>query len=318
MVVGHIYIIVAVAVVGGGLFGFDTSLMAIGSILVCASQNIGMFIEGRIVNGLVSIESAQVSAYVAEPALPSKRGRFVGAQQWAITWGIMIVFYGVVIPILSQFPASDTVAPSSAANSNYYDTAAFRVPWGNQIIPTIGIFFAMIFLPEESASLFVMLELEDIRNMCEFDRVNKDVTCLDLFKPAMLNQTTIAVFIQLTGMNVMTGYSGNANLLMFANAGILGGQGVAAPCPRRRKGVALVTSSNWAFNLALWLVPLPAFVNIKWNVYLIFGIFKGAMFIHVFFMFPETSGKTPEETENMFEDPNGPRVDRHATMLEHE
>jgi len=47
----------------------------------------------------------------------------------------------------------------------------------------------------ESASLFVMLELEDIRNMCEFDRVNKDVTCLDLFKPAMLNQTTIAVFM---------------------------------------------------------------------------------------------------------------------------
>jgi len=68
-----------------------------------------------------------------------------------------------------------------------------------------------------------------------------------------------------------------------------------------------VTSIDWAFNLALWLVPLPAFVNIKWNVYLIFGIFKGAMFIHVFFIFPETSGKTPEETENMFEDPNGPR-----------
>jgi hypothetical protein len=32
------------------------------------------------------------------------------------------------------------------------------------------------------------------------------------------------------------------------------------------------------------------------------------MFIHVFFMFPETSGKTPEETENMF--------DRRAAMLE--
>lgn len=40
-----------------------------------------------------------------------------------------------------------------------------------------------------------MLELEDIRNMCEFDRVNKDVTYLDLFKPAMLNRTTIAVFM---------------------------------------------------------------------------------------------------------------------------
>lgn len=29
------------------------------------------------------------------------------------------------------------------------------------------------------------------------------------------------------------------------------------------------------------------------------------MFVHVFFMFPETAGKTLEETEAMFEDPNG-------------
>jgi hypothetical protein len=43
-----------------------------------------MLIEGRIVNGLVGIESAQVSVYVAEHAPPSKRGRFVEAQKWAI------------------------------------------------------------------------------------------------------------------------------------------------------------------------------------------------------------------------------------------
>jgi hypothetical protein len=57
---------------------------AIGSVLVCASQNIGMLIEGHIVNGLVGIKSAQVSVYVAESAPPFKRGRFVGAQQGAI------------------------------------------------------------------------------------------------------------------------------------------------------------------------------------------------------------------------------------------
>jgi len=99
------------------------------------------------------------------------------------------------------------------------------------------------------------------------------------------------------------------------------------PLRLRGKGVALATSSNWAFNLALGLFTPSAFVNIKWKVYRIFGIFNLAMFIHVFFMFPETAGKTLEETENMFEDPNGPkyigtlawktRVDRHATMLEH-
>ena len=31
------------------------------------------------------------------------------------------------------------------------------------------------------------------------------------------------------------------------------------------------------------------------------------MFVHVLFMFPETAGKTLEETQLMFEDPNGIR-----------
>jgi hypothetical protein len=44
----------------------------------------------------------------------------------------------------------------------------------------------------------------------------------------------------------------------------------------------------------------PAFVNIQWKVYLIFGIFCAAMAIHTFFLFPETAGKTLEDIEEMF------------------
>jgi MFS family permease len=66
----------------------------IGSVIVSASQNIPMLIVGRFINGMsVGIESAQVPVYISEIAPPSKRGRLVGAQQWAITWGIMIMFY---------------------------------------------------------------------------------------------------------------------------------------------------------------------------------------------------------------------------------
>jgi hypothetical protein len=39
-----------------------------------------------------------VPVYISELAPPSKRGRLVGAQQWAITWGIMIMFYISVSP----------------------------------------------------------------------------------------------------------------------------------------------------------------------------------------------------------------------------
>ncbi len=77
------------------------------------------------------------------------------------------------------------------------------------------------------------------------------------------------------------------------------------PLRVRGKAVSLATSANWAFNFALGYFVPPAFVNIKWQTYLIFGIFCLAMTIHTFFMFPETAGKTLEEVVDIFEDPNG-------------
>jgi hypothetical protein len=55
---------------------------------------------------------------------------------------------------------------------------------------------------------FVALEMQDIREMCEFERQFKYTTYFDLFKPNMLNRTIIGLFMQiwsqLTGMNVMS------------------------------------------------------------------------------------------------------------------
>jgi MFS family permease len=75
------------------------AIWIIGSIISCASQNIGMLIAGRFINGVaVGICSAQVPVYVSELAPPDKRGRVVGSQQWAITWGILIMYGSLVIP----------------------------------------------------------------------------------------------------------------------------------------------------------------------------------------------------------------------------
>lgn len=71
-----------------------------------------------------------VPVYVSELAPPSKRGRVVGAQQWAITWGILIMFY-------ISYGCSYIKGP-----------AAFRVPWALQMLPAIGLFFGLFFLPE--------------------------------------------------------------------------------------------------------------------------------------------------------------------------
>lgn len=77
------------------------------------------------------------------------------------------------------------------------------------------------------------------------------------------------------------------------------------PLRVRGKAVALATSANWAFNTALGLFVPVAFATIRWKTYLIFGVFLFVMLIHVFFMFPETAGKTLEEVEAIFEDPSG-------------
>jgi MFS family permease len=177
-----------------------------------------MLIVGRIINGFsVGICSAQVPVYISELAPPSKRGRLVGAQQWAITWGILIMFY-------ISYGCSFLDGPQ-----------AFRIPWALQMLPAIGLFFGMIMLPESPRWLarkdrwddchavltlvhgkgdpnapFVAREYKDIKEMVEFERQNADVTYLELLKPNMINRTHIGVFTQiwsqLTGMNVMMYY----------------------------------------------------------------------------------------------------------------
>ncbi|KAJ9663260.1 high affinity glucose transporter [Coniosporium apollinis] len=404
------------------IFGRKKAIMigaviwCIGCVIVSASQNIGMLVVGRFINGVcVGICSAQVPVYISELAPPSKRGRLVGAQQWAITWGIMIMFY------------------ISYGCSKIKNTSAFRIPWAVQAVPAIMLFVGMLFLPEsprwlarkdrwddcervlilvhghgDPHSPFVAKELSEIKEAREFERQNADVTYWELLKPRMINRTHIGVFTQiwsqLTGMNVMMYYityvfamaslTGDTllvsssiqyviNVLMtipallyvdrwgrrptllvgaalmatwlFANAGILASHGRPAPpggvggvkeaswevsgppskaviaCSYlfvasfattwgpvswiyppelyplrvRGKAVALSTSANWIMNFALGYFVPPAFVNIQWRTYLIFGVFCVTMFIHVFFLFPETAGKTLEEVEGMFLDPDG-------------
>lgn len=110
--------------------------------------------------------------------------------------------------------------------------AAFRIPWGLQMLPAVFLFCAMMFLPEsprwlakkdrwdesiavlalvhakgDQTSPFVAKEMSEIREVVEFERSNSDVTYLELLKPHMINRTHIGVFTQiwsqLTGMNVM-------------------------------------------------------------------------------------------------------------------
>ncbi|CAM1509010.1 Fc.00g027490.m01.CDS01 [Cosmosporella sp. VM-42] len=73
------------------------------------------------------------------------------------------------------------------------------------------------------------------------------------------------------------------------------------PLKYRAKGVGLSAAGNWIFNLALAFFVPPAFTNIQWKTYMIFGTFCVIMTFHAFFTYPETARKTLEEVDVIFE-----------------
>jgi hypothetical protein len=68
----------------------------------------------------------------------------------------------------------------------------------------------------------------------------------------------------------------------------------------RATGMSLAAMSNWVFNFALGMFTPPAFINIEWKLFIVFGVLCCAAALWFFLFFPETSGKTLEEVELMF------------------
>ena len=73
------------------------------------------------------------------------------------------------------------------------------------------------------------------------------------------------------------------------------------PLKVRGKAVSLSTATNWLFNFALAYAVPPGFKNIAYKTYFIFATFNAAACIHIFFMYPETVGRSLEEVEEIFE-----------------
>jgi len=73
------------------------------------------------------------------------------------------------------------------------------------------------------------------------------------------------------------------------------------PLKYRAQGVGLSAATNWIFNFAIAYFVAPAFTNIQWRTYIIFGVFCFAMTFHIFFTYPETSSKTLEEIGILFD-----------------
>jgi sugar porter (SP) family MFS transporter len=199
-----------------------STVFIIGSILTCASHNIGMLIVGRFICGSgIGIASAQVPVYISEIAPAHLRGRLVGCQQWAITWGIMIFYY-------------ISLGCSYAAVQDGRHTITWRLPWGLQMIPAVFLLIMSPFMPasprwlaskgryEEALEVLALIHGKGDKSapivVAEFKEITESIEeergegsgYIDLLRGGMAWRTHIAIFTQiwsqLTGMNVMMYY----------------------------------------------------------------------------------------------------------------
>ncbi|TGJ78390.1 hypothetical protein E0Z10_g10370 [Xylaria hypoxylon] len=68
----------------------------------------------------------------------------------------------------------------------------------------------------------------------------------------------------------------------------------------RATGMSLAAVANWVFNFALGLFTPPAFQNIQYKIFIIFGVLCVGSAIQTYFTYPETCGKTIEEVSELF------------------
>lgn len=196
----------------------------IGSILMCAAQNVGMLCLGRVICGLcVGIASSIVPVYQSEIAPKEIRGRVVSLQQWAITWGILIQYF-------IQFGAAE--GTGGGPSDPNQPTAAFRIPWGVQMVPAFILLIGLFFMPysprwlaskdrwEEAIQVLaaihgngdinhpkVLAQYQEIEEALRFEREQATSSFKALIEPRMFKRVLLGMSIQmwsqLCGMNVM-------------------------------------------------------------------------------------------------------------------
>ncbi|KUI69649.1 High-affinity glucose transporter [Cytospora mali] len=202
-----------------GILKVASVIWIIGAALQCSAQNVVHLIIGRIVSGLaIGITSSQVCVFLAELAPANIRGRIVGMQQWAVDWGILLMY-------LISYGCSSTIPGPSA----------FRIAWGIQAIPGLILGISLFFFPEsprwlaskdrwdecidvlallhgngDKESPIVLAELDEVREAAAVAAASKDLGYMGLVGPKMWFRTLIGVsaqvWQQLLGGNVMLYY----------------------------------------------------------------------------------------------------------------
>ncbi|KAF7527779.1 hypothetical protein PCG10_002250 [Penicillium crustosum] len=88
------------------------------------------------------------------------------------------------------------------------------------------------------------------------------------------------------------------------------------PSSLRAKGCAFGTMSNWGNNFIIGLITPPMLQNIGFGTYVFFCCFSALSGIWVYFLVPETAGRTLEQMDSVFKDKSTiEEAERRAAIL---
>lgn len=77
------------------------------------------------------------------------------------------------------------------------------------------------------------------------------------------------------------------------------------PASLRAKGMAFATMSNWFNNFIIGLITPPLVQNTGFGAYVFFAVFCLLALVWVWFVVPETNGRTLEQMDHVFHDNTG-------------
>jgi MFS family permease len=205
------------------------------SLLVSGCNGIAMLICGRFINGIcVGITSSQVPVYLAEISRKETRGSIIVIQQWAIEWGIFIMYF-------AGYGCHFIPGPKS-----------FRTAWAIQLIPAVFLMLGIPFLPRSPRWLakvgrekeaiailadiqaggdvndpLVVVEWEEITTILAAEREGQK-GWRRFIKNGMWRRTfagtSVQAWQQLSGANVMTYYV----VYIFEMANLTGNTGLVS------------------------------------------------------------------------------------------
>ncbi|KAB8349848.1 hypothetical protein FH972_023861 [Carpinus fangiana] len=73
----------------------------------------------------------------------------------------------------------------------------------------------------------------------------------------------------------------------------------------RTKGAAIGTATNWLVNFIVVEITPPAIDNLGWQFYIIWTVFNAAFVPIVYFLYPETAGRTLEDMDRYYREDGG-------------